>query len=75
MTEYNIIMHTGAIVISKLLMNSSMIQELWMSDNNIGDDGITAIATAINSEEIPTKSYYYIIMDDFTVSTQPRPHM
>jgi len=45
-------MHTGAIVISKLLMNNSMIQELWMSDNNIGDDGITAIATALTNSRI-----------------------
>ena len=51
-TEYNIIIHTGAIVISKLLMNNSMIQELWMNHNNIGDDGITAIATALTNSRI-----------------------
>ena len=45
-------MHTGAIVISKLLMNNSMIQGLWMSKNNIGDDGITAIATALTNSRI-----------------------
>ena len=51
-TEYNIIMHTGANVICELLKNNSMIQELWMSDNNIGDDGITAIAKALTNSRI-----------------------
>ena len=29
-----------------------MIQELWMTDNRIGDDGITAIATALTNSRI-----------------------
>ena len=29
-----------------------MIQELWMNDNTIGDDGITAIATALTNSRI-----------------------
>ena len=43
---------TGATVISKLLMDNCMIQVLWMSDNTIGDDGITAIATALTNSRI-----------------------
>ena len=43
---------TGATVISKLLMDNCMIQELWMSHNTIGDDGITAIATALTNSRI-----------------------
>ena len=43
---------TGATVISKLLMDNCMIQELWMSWNTIGDDGITAIATALTNSRI-----------------------
>ena len=43
---------TGATVISKLLMDNCTIQELWMSDNPIGDDGITAIATALTNSRI-----------------------
>ena len=43
---------TGATVISKLLMDNCMIQQLWMSENTIGDDGITAIATALTNSRI-----------------------
>ena len=43
---------TGAIVISKLLMNNCVIQVLYMSNNYIGDDGITAIATALTNSRI-----------------------
>ena len=43
---------TGATVISKLLMDNCTIQELRMRDNPIGDDGITAIATALTNSRI-----------------------
>ena len=43
---------TGATVISKLLMDNCMIQELRMSGNAITDDGITAIATALTNSKI-----------------------
>ena len=43
---------TGATVISKLLMDNCIIQELEMNDNTITDDGITAIATALTNSRI-----------------------
>ena len=43
---------TGATVISKLLMDNFIIQELGMSGNTITDDGITAIATALTNSTI-----------------------
>ena len=43
---------TGATVISKLLMNNCVIQELYIRGNAIGDDGITAIATALTNSRI-----------------------
>jgi len=43
---------TGATAISKLLMDNRIIQELYMSNNNIGDDGITVIAEAFTNTEI-----------------------
>ena len=50
---YDIIVYfTGAIVISKLLKDNHVIQELHMGHNNIGDDGITAIATALTNSTI-----------------------
>ena len=50
---YDIIVYsTGAIVISKLLKDNHVIQVLSMDDNNIGDDGITAIATALTNSTI-----------------------
>ena len=50
---YDIIVYsTGAIVISKLLKDNHVIQLLYMGDNNIGDDGITAIATALTNSTI-----------------------
>ena len=50
---YDIIVYsTGATVISKLLKDNHVIQTLHMSDNNIGDDGITAIATALTNSTI-----------------------
>ena len=50
---YDIIVYsTGATAISKLLKDNHVIQELFMSDNNIGDDGITAIATALTNSTI-----------------------
>ena len=50
---YDIIVYsTGATVISKLLKDNHVIQTLHMDDNNIGDDGITAIATALTNSTI-----------------------
>ena len=50
---YDIIVYsTGATVISKLLKDNHVIQKLHMSHNNIGDDGITAIATALTNSTI-----------------------
>ena len=50
---YDIIVYsTGATVISKLLKDNHVIQTLHMNDNNIGDDGITAIATALTNSTI-----------------------
>lgn len=50
---YNVIVYsTGATVISKLLVDNYMIQELWMSGNTIGDDGIAAIAIALTNSRI-----------------------
>ena len=39
-------------VISKLLKNNCMMQELWIYSNYIGDDGITTIATALTNSRI-----------------------
>ena len=50
---YNVILYSiGATAISKLLMDNRIIQELYMSNNNIGDDGITVIAEAATNFEI-----------------------
>ena len=50
---YDIIVYTtGATAISKLLKNNHVIQKLHMSHNNIGDDGITAIAMALTNSTI-----------------------
>ena len=43
---------TGAISISKMMMVNHSIQELIMYDNNIGDDGISAIAGAFGNCKI-----------------------
>ena len=43
---------TGAISISKMLMVNHSLQELYMWRNNIGDDGISAIAGALNNSKI-----------------------
>ena len=40
---------TGAISISKMMMVNHSLQELEMWDNNIGDDGISAIAVALGN--------------------------
>ena len=40
---------TGAISISKMMMGNHSLQQLWMGYNNIGDDGITAIAGALGN--------------------------
>ena len=43
---------TGAISISKMMMVNHSLQELYMSDNNIGDDGISSIAGALGNCKI-----------------------
>ena len=43
---------TGAISISKMMMVNHSLQELEMWDNNIGDDGISAIAGALGNCKI-----------------------
>ena len=43
---------TGAISISKMMMVNHSLQELYMGGNNIGDDGITAIAGALGNCKI-----------------------
>ena len=40
---------TGAISISKMMMVNHSLQELYMYTNNIGDDGISAIAGALSN--------------------------
>ena len=40
---------TGAISISKMMMVNHLLQWLYMGHNNIGDDGITAIAGALGN--------------------------
>ena len=50
---YDIIVYsTGAIVISKLLKDNHVIQQLHMNHNHIGDNGITAIATELTNSTI-----------------------
>ena len=43
---------TGAISISKMMMVNHSLQELYMYNNNIGDDGISAIAGALGNCKI-----------------------
>ena len=43
---------TGAISISKMMMVNHSLQELIMDHNNIGDDGISAIAGALGNCKI-----------------------
>ena len=43
---------TGAISISKMMMVNHSLQELYMWRNNIGDDGISAIAGALGNCKI-----------------------
>jgi len=43
---------TGAISVSKMMMVNHSLQELHMRDNNIGDDGIAAIAGALDNCKI-----------------------
>ena len=43
---------TGAISISKMMMVNHSLQELYMWNNNIGDDGISAIAGALGNCKI-----------------------
>ena len=43
---------TGAISISQALMVNQTLLELYMADNNISDDGITAIAGSLSNSSI-----------------------
>jgi len=43
---------TGAICISEVFMGKCSLQVLDMSHNNIGDDGITAIAGTLSNSQI-----------------------
>ena len=43
---------TGAISISKMMMGNHSLQELDISENYIGDDGISAIAGALGNCKI-----------------------
>ena len=43
---------TGAISISKMMMGNHSLQELVISHNDIGDDGISAIAGALGNCKI-----------------------
>ena len=43
---------TGAISISKMMMVNHSLQVLYMTGNNIGDDGISAIAGALGNCKI-----------------------
>ena len=43
---------TGAISIGKMMMVNYSLQELYMRNNNIGDDGISAIAGALDNCKI-----------------------
>ena len=45
---------TGAISISKMMMVNHSLQQLHMWSNNIGDDGISAIAGALGNCKINT---------------------
>lgn len=43
---------TGAISISEMMTVNHSLQELWMDRNNIGDNGISAIAEALGNCKI-----------------------
>ena len=47
---------TGAISISKMMMVNHSLQELYINNKNIGDDGISAIAGALGNCKITNLS-------------------
>ena len=47
-----IVITTGAISISQALMVNKTLLKLWMERNQIGDDGITAIAGSLSNSSI-----------------------
>jgi len=49
---------TGAISISQVLMINQTLLELYMGGNNIGDDGITAIAGSLSNSSITELDIY-----------------
>ena len=55
MDTYSHMMYSiGATIVRKLLINNSMIRELKMGNNPVGDDGIAAIATSLTNSRIST---------------------
>ena len=50
---------TGAISISQALMVNQTLLELYMGHNNIGNDGITAIAGSLNNSSITVLYVYW----------------
>ena len=50
--QYVCMIITGAISISKMMLVNHSLQELYMWSNNIGDDGISAIAGALGNCKI-----------------------
>ena len=53
-----IVYSTGATVISKLLMNNCVIQELWMEGNAIGIAGVRVVLqSAVNNEACQADIY------------------
>ena len=55
---YCLLITTGARCIGELLQVNDTLEELWMGFNNIGDDGITAIAGALGKSRIRELSVY-----------------
>ena len=55
---HNIMIITGANAVSKLLMGNCYLQELYVSHNNIGDDGISVIVEQL--QHITTLTTLYV---------------
>ena len=49
---YCLLITTGARCIGELLQENTVLEVLWMTSNNIGDDGITIIAGALVKSRI-----------------------
>ena len=46
------VQYIGAISVSKIMKLNHSLQELYIGENNIGDNGISAIAEAVNNCEL-----------------------